>query len=166
MKRVICTLLAAVLLLSLAACSSGNVNSGKQTASAYLDQESDAAIEVTVDLSGGWSVEFVRGAVYLYDSEITETNDGVAMLVTLDKEVYEEDLEAAMADESHKEADGGVYYTYYEDEMGYLTSLNDSAYVLITANKADIEAIVARFTLSLANQLNRQVSNKRRKIEQ
>ena len=38
--------------------------------------------------------------------EITETNDGVAMLVTLDKEVYEEDLEAAMADESHKEADG------------------------------------------------------------
>jgi hypothetical protein len=151
MKRTICTLLAVVLLLSLGACSSGNANSGKQTASAYLNQESDAAIEVTVDLSGGWSVEFVRGAVYLYDSEITETNDGVAMLVTLDKEVYEEDLEAAMADESHKEADGGVYYTYYEDEMGYLTSLNDSAYVLITANKADIEAIVARFTLSLAN---------------
>ena len=151
MKRTICTLLAAVLLLSLAACSSGNVNSGKQTASAYLDQESDAAIEVTVDLSGGWSVEFVRGDVYLYDSEITKTNEGVAMLVTLDKEVYEEDLEAAMADENHKEADGGVYYTHYEDEMGYLTSLNDSAYVLITANKADIEAIVARFTLSLAN---------------
>ena len=140
MKRTICALLAALIALSLAAC--GTANSGKQTASAYLDQESDAAIEVTVDLSGGWSVEFVRGAVYLYDSEITETNDGVAMLVTLDKEVYEEDLEAAMADESHKEADGGVYYTYYEDE---------SAYVLITANKADIEAIVARFTLSLAN---------------
>ena len=39
----------------------------------------------------------------------------------------------------------------YEDEMGYLTSLNDSAYVLITADKADIEAIVTRFTLSLAN---------------
>ncbi len=151
MKRTICILLAVVLLLSLAACSSGNANSGKQTASAYLDQESDAAIEVTVDLSGGWSVEFVRGAVYLYDSEITGTNEGVAMLITLDKEVYEEDLAAAMADGNHKEADGGVFYTYYEDEMGYLTSLNDSAYVLITANKANIEAVVARFTLSLAN---------------
>ena len=149
MKRTICALLAALIALSLAACVTAN--RGKQTASAYLDQESDAAIEVTVDLSGGWSVEFVRGAVYLYDSEITETNDGVAMLVTLDKEVYEEDLEEAMADESHKEADGGIYYTHYEDEMGYLTSLDDSAYVLITANKADIEAIVARFTLSLAN---------------
>ena len=149
MKRTICALLAALIALSLAAC--GTANSGKQTASAYLDQELDAAIEVTVDLSGGWSVEFVRGAAYLYDREITETNDGVAMLVTLDKEVYEEDLETAMADENHKEADGGVYYTHYEDEMGYLTSLNDSAYVLITANKADIEAIVARFTLSLAD---------------
>ena len=149
MKKMICTLLAAALLLSLAAC--GTANSGKQTASAYLDQEADAAIEVTVDLSGGWSVEFVRGAAYLYDSEITETNDGVAMLVTLDKEVYEEDLAEAMADENHREADGGVYYTYYEGEVGYLTSLNDSAYVLITADKADIEAVVARFTLSLAN---------------
>ena len=149
MKRIICTLLTAVVLLSLVAC--GTTNSGKQTASAYLDQEADATIEVTVDLSGGWSVEFVRGAVYLYDSEITETSKGVAMLVTLDKEVYEDDLAEAMADDNRKEADGGVYYTYYNDEAGYLTSLNDSAYVLITANKADIEAIVARFTLSLAN---------------
>ena len=55
MKRTICTLLAAAFLLSLAAC--GTTNSGKQTASAYLDQETEAAIEVTVDLNGGWSVE-------------------------------------------------------------------------------------------------------------
>ncbi|MBQ6360116.1 MAG: hypothetical protein IJJ25_03085 [Lachnospiraceae bacterium] len=49
-----------------------------------------------------------------------------------------------------QEADGGVYYTCYEDEMGYLASLNDSAYVLITADKADIEAVAARFALSMA----------------
>lgn len=149
MKRMICTLLAAVLLLSLAACSSGNVNSGKQTASAYLDQESDAAIEVTVDLSGGWSVEFARGAAYLYDSEITEGKESVAMLITLDKEVYEDHLANAMADENHKEANGGVYYTYYENEGGYLVSLNDSAYALITADQKNLEAIVARFALAL-----------------
>ena len=52
-------------------------------------------------------------------------------------------------DKDHKEADGGVYYTYYEDEGAYLTSLNDSAYILITADKADIESIVARFALAL-----------------
>ena len=147
MKRTICALLAALIALSLAAC--GTANSGKQTASAYLDQESDATIEVTVDLSGGWSVEFARGAAYLYDSEITEGKESVGMLITLDKEVYEDHLANAMADENHKEANGGVYYTYYENEGGYLVSLNDSAYALITADQKNLEAIVARFALAL-----------------
>ena len=144
----ICTLLAAVLLLSLTACSSGNVNSGKQTASAYLDQDG-TCIEVTADLTGGWSVEFARGAVYLYDGEIIEDKESTAMLITLDKDVYEEDMDEAMADDNHKEADGGVYYTGSGNEGSYLTSLNDSAYVLITTqDKANIEDIVARFTLT------------------
>lgn len=38
----------------------------EQTASAYLDQ-SGKAVKVTVDLTGGWSVEFAPGAVYLYE---------------------------------------------------------------------------------------------------
>ena len=149
MKKVIPVLLALFMALSLAACGAKTESAGKQTASAYLDQSEDAVIEVTVDLSGGYSVEFARGAAYLYDSEITEGNDGVAMLITLDKDVYDEYLEMAMQDANHKEADGGVYFNYYEDERAYLASLNDSAYVLITT-KADIEAIAARFSLALA----------------
>lgn len=148
MKKTICVLLAAVMVFALAACGSGNANSGKQTASAYLDQDGNC-VTVTVDLSGGWSVEFVRGAVYLYDGEITEGKEGVAMLVTLDKDVYEEDLAKAMANGSHKEADGGVYYTDEAGRGAYLVSLNDSTYILITSNKKDIEAVVARFALSL-----------------
>ena len=148
MKKTICVLLAAVMVFALAACGSGNANSGKQTASAYLDQDGNC-VTVTVDLSGGWSVEFVRGAVYLYDGEITEGKEGVAMLITLDKEVYEDHLANAMADGSHKEADGGVYYTDEAGRGAYLVSLNDSTYILITANKKDIEAVVARFALSL-----------------
>ncbi len=148
MKKTICVLLAAVMVFALAACGSGNANSGKQTASAYLDQDGNC-VTVTVDLSGGWSVEFVRGAVYLYDGEITEGKEGVAMLGTLDKDVYEEDLSKAMANGSHKEADGGVYYTDEAGRGAYLVSLNDSTYILITANKKDIEAVVARFALSL-----------------
>ena len=149
MKKVIPVLLALFMALSLAACGAKTESAGKQTASAYLDQSEDAVIEVTVDLSGGYSVEFARGAAYLYDSEITEGNEGVAMLITLDKDVYDEYLEMAMQDANHKEADGGVYFNYYEDERAYLASLNDSAYVLITT-KADIESIAARFSLALA----------------
>ena len=148
MKKIICVLLAAAMVFALAACGSGNANSGKQTASAYLDQDGNC-VTVTVDLSGGWSVEYVRGAAYLYDGEITEGKEGVAMLITLDKDVYEEDLAKAMADGNHKEADGGVFYTDEAGRGAYLVSLNDSAFVLITANAKDIEAVVARFALSL-----------------
>ena len=153
MKKTICLLLAAILVLSLAACGAGNTNkaeNGKQTASAYLNQSEDAVVEVTVDLSGGWSVEFVRGAVYLYDGEITAGKESVAMLITLDQEVYEEDLAKAMADGSHKEADSGIYFTGDGNRAAYLTALNDSAYILITAkDKAGMEAIVSRFMLAL-----------------
>ena len=48
MKRTICMLLAAVLLLSLAACGSGKTNGGKQTASAYLDQSEDGAAYILI----------------------------------------------------------------------------------------------------------------------
>ncbi len=149
MKKTICILIAVCIILAIAACGAGNADGGKQTASAHLDQDSDAVVDVTVDLSGGWSVDFARGAVYLYDGENTEGKESVAMLITLDQEVYEENMAAAEADKDHKDADGGVYYSYDEDEGAYLTSLNDSAYILITANKADIESIVARFTLAL-----------------
>ena len=96
------------MVFALAAYGSGKTNNQKQTASAYLNRAGDTAMEVTVDLSGGWSAEFVRGAAYLYDGEVTEGKEGVAMLLTIDKDVYEEDFTKAMADGSHKEADGGV----------------------------------------------------------
>ena len=49
----------------------------EQTASAYLDQ-SGKAVKVTVDLTGGWSVEFAPGAVYLYEGN----TDGEAATAT------------------------------------------------------------------------------------
>lgn len=150
--KMICVLLTVCMALAVTACgTNGKVGSQKQTASAYLDQSENTAVEVTVDLSGGWSVEFARGAAYLYDSEITDGKEGVAMLITLDRDVYEEDMAEAVADKNHKETDSGVYYTRYGNEGAYLTALNDSAYILITAkNRADLEAIVSRFALALA----------------
>ena len=137
------------MVLSLATCENGNSTS--QAASGYLDQAGDDAVEVAVDLSGGWPVELVRGAAYLYDGEITKGKEAAAVLTTLHKDVYEDHLENAMADGNQKEADGGVYYTYYENEKGYLTALNDAVFVRITADKENIEAVVARISLYPAN---------------
>ena len=147
MKRTICALLAALIALSLAACGTGT--GGKQTASAYLDQSGDAAVEVTVDLSGGWSVEFTRGAAYLYDGEIREGKESAAMLITLDRDLYDERMAHAAEDGNRKEANGGVYYTR-DGAKTYLASVSGAAFVQITAyGKTDSEAVVARFSHAL-----------------
>ena len=83
--------------------------------------------------------------------EARKMKEAAAVLTTLHKDVYEDHLENAMADGNQKEADGGVYYTYYENEKGYLTALNDAVFVRITADKENIEAVVARISLSPAN---------------
>ena len=62
----------------------------EQTASAYLDQ-SGKAVKVTVDLTGGWSVEFAPGAVYLYEGNTD--GEAAALRITLDEEVYAESAE-------------------------------------------------------------------------
>ena len=158
MKKRIYLLLVICLLAALTACGSGSTDeqsgdsqaAGSQTAQAYLDQDTDTPSVVTVDLSGGWSVEYARGAVYLYDGPAGVDVPSVAMLNSLDKNVYEEYIEQANADENKTEADGGIYFTLYEDEGAYITSVDDAAYFLITSTDADaIKDIVARFTLAL-----------------
>lgn len=150
MKKTLHMLLTAFMALCLAACS--NSTNVKQTASAYLAQDKTPALEVTVDLSNGWSAEFARGAAYLYDGEITEGKESVAIVSTVDKDVYEENLKKAQADEGKKEVEGGIFYTNESDEGVYLTAVSETTFVTITAkNKADIEAIAARVTLAMAN---------------
>jgi hypothetical protein len=150
MKKMLCVLLGGCMLFAMTAFGTEAADNAMQTASAYLDQSEAAAIAVTVDLSGGWSVEFARGAVYLYDGEITDDSECTAMLVTLDQELYEEYMADAGADDNHIEADDGVYFTYNENEKAYLASLDDAAFFLITASaEADMESIAARFIISL-----------------
>jgi uncharacterized lipoprotein YehR (DUF1307 family) len=60
-KKMLCVWLALCLVFSLAACGSRTASSaenGKPTAAAYLNQNQEAAVKVTADLSGGWSVDF------------------------------------------------------------------------------------------------------------
>ena len=72
------------------------------------------------------------------------------MLVTLDKEVYEEYAARAMEDDSRKEADGGIYFAGEGDEGAYIAAIEDQGYVLITSvNKKDIESVVSRFDLKI-----------------
>lgn len=161
MRRIGSFLVATGMMLSLVACGAPQTNTdtaseaepettqiAKQSASAYLDQEG-TTIEATVDLTGGWSVEFVRGAMYLYDTEIADGVDATAIGVTLDKDVYKEDLAEAIASKEHKEADGGIYYTRNDGEQCFICSVEDSAYFLLTTKNENIHDIWTRINLAI-----------------
>ena len=118
----------------------------KHIASAYLRQDSDNAAELIVELTGGWSVEFARGAAYIAKGD--KLDETAAMLLVLDQEVYEENLAEAMEDPDHKEADGGIYYTYYDGRPAFLCSVNDDIHYLISIEgDAEIEDMVRRCTV-------------------
>lgn len=124
MKKLISALLALCLLLAM-----GAMAEGKPTAIAVLDQEAQAVI-VTVDLTGGWSVEFAPGAFYLYDGEVNDEEPASAIGLTLDKEVYEEYLAEAQRSESCREIENGVCYVA-DDGTYYVLSVGTSAYFLL-----------------------------------
>ena len=72
----------------------------KQSATAWLQEENDdGRISAKVDLTGGYSVEFASGAVYLYDQEIVDgVTECVAMAVTLDQGVFKEYMDEVLAE--------------------------------------------------------------------
>lgn len=132
------------------ACFAGCAKkSGKQTASAFLDQEG-TPVEATVDLSKGYSCDIARGAVYLYDKENKEGVDAVAIGIILDEEVYNDYLKASKNDEEAKEINGGVMYQA-DGEMIFITKVSDNAYFGIFAQDttaSKMEKIVERFEVA------------------
>ena len=152
MKRTITLFLAAAMLfaLSLGAGETGLAEEGRegrQVATAWLDQ-AGSEIGVSVELTGGWSVEFAHGALYLYDGDYSEDGEAVAFGLTLDEEVFAEyDAEAA-ASESCREIEGGQCYTQEDGTTAYLLRVGDDAYFMLCVNEGvDGDAVLARIKL-------------------
>ena len=131
------------------ACFAGCAKkSGKQTASAFLDQEG-TPVEATVDLSKGYSCDIARGAVYLYDKENKEGVDAVAIGISLGQDTYNDYLAAAKANANSKEVNGGIMYQA-DGQMIFIQTVGTSAYFGVFADNvtpAQMEKLVARFTV-------------------
>ena len=121
---------------------------GKQTASALLDQDWNS-VEVTIDLSDGWSAEFVRGAVYLYNGPADAGNEPAAMGLTLNEDVYR-DYVAATDSPDYKEENGIVSYKEEDGTQDYFFEVEvdrfEPAHFMITVDKGvDGDAVFNRF---------------------
>ena len=121
----------------------------KQSASAWLTAEDDEGrFLAKVDLTGGYSVEFASGAVYLYDQEIVAgETESVAMAVSLSEEVYNEYMDEANQSDTYREVDGAyVAYVNGSDEDSYLVQVGENGFVLITMDHGDgNDDLFARF---------------------
>ncbi len=121
----------------------------KQSASAWLTAEDDEGrFLAKVDLTGGYSVEFASGAVYLYDQEIVDgETESVAMAISLSEEVYNEYMDEANQSDTYREVDGAyVAYVNGSDEARYLVQVGENGFVLITMDHGDdSDDLFARF---------------------
>lgn len=149
-------LLASALLLALLAAGCGQTDapaadaSGPQTASAWLANGDEATrTDVTIDLSGGWSVDFAAGAFYLYQSGQSTDEDCSAMGLSLSEEVFGEYMDEAEQSDSRTEVDGAVRYTDESDgSTVYLFTAGENGYFYLTVNQGlDGDGVFGRVSL-------------------
>ena len=146
MKKWMVGLLIVGMLLALTACGAVKTEPtpSRQIAAARLDQDGND-INVTVDLSGGWSVEFAAGAIYLYDKAYEENLEAAAIGMTLDREVFEEYWAEAEASASRRELNGARYYKADDGKDTYLIPVGDDAWLMLKVEKGDdSDAVFAR----------------------
>ena len=153
MKKTIATATATAIVTAVItiACFAGcaKKETTKSTATAYLHQDETVSV-ATVDLSDGYSVEFTRGAIYLYDKEVEENTEAVAIGIVLEQEAYDNYLKAAQASANKKEISGGIIY---ESDSGlmFVRTANDSVNFCLFAENATqalLEKYAARFELA------------------
>ena len=146
MKKIIALLLAACMMFA-AALAEPTIE-GRQVATAWLDQDG-VEINAIIELNGGWSVEFARGAFYLYDGDYSEDKEAVAYGLTLDKEVFDEYIAEAEVSETRREIEDVVYYEWEDGSASYLVRVGKDAYFMLRVNPGvDGDAVFARLTLN------------------
>lgn len=148
-KKILLGIVMLVGLFTLAGCS----NDVKHSASAKLNVgENDSAV-MTVDLTGGYSVEFASGAVYFYEGEPSDETYAHGFVIT--KEEYEEEYnyfegKDDLEGEYKSLEDGGFYYKD-DSSVEYFFPSEDGYYVKVVVNETDLSKaneIYTRFSAS------------------
>ena len=157
MKRKSLLIVIALLLMTLliTACTSGSGGETvKQTATAWVENGGERAL-ATVDLTGGWSVEFAPGAIYLYDKEIKEDTPSIAMAIVLEQQVYDDYYNDNKDKEGFEEKDGICsFIEEYDGTTNYLFMADDKLPILLDVDEGgDGKAIMERLTFIMESNL-------------
>lgn len=144
---------AGILALSLAACGAGQTPEAETAAGEYQTHTFDFQgniVDVSVDLSGGWDVEFGPEAADLYDGPPDGGRDPVAYGVYESREEYEERLGKADTYTAFADVENGVTFTDSAGVQDYIIDLGDDVYYLISVRPdQDAREIFDRFIVDL-----------------
>ena len=145
-KTIAIALTAALATACFAGCSQKKV---RQTATAYLDQNENS-VTATIDLSNGYSCDFARGAVYIYDQENKEGVESVAMVLTLDKDVYEDYVKDSKGDAEARQINGGTLFKTDGSVVFIATAGDKAQYAIVseTLDKAGMEKLITRVEMA------------------
>ncbi len=138
--------------LALTSCSAGKGSGDpehRQTATSTYRLDGQETI-VSVDLSGGWSVEFATGSVYLYDGPDDGAREPIAFGYVITQQEYEDIIAEYNSYDSFSEVGAGVIFD--EGEGGsnkYAFAIGNGLSFLIAADRsADADAIYNRFIVT------------------
>ena len=125
----------------------------KHSASAKLNVGEDDVAIMTVDLTGGYSVEFASGAVYFYEGEQSDETLCHGFIIT--KEEYDEEVayfdgQDDLEGEYKTLKDGGFYYKT-DSNIEYFFPSEDGFYVKVVVKETNLgkaNTIYSRFKAS------------------
>ena len=122
---ILCT--AAAMALGLTACGSGQLVERKEVLTGTCQYEGNT-IEVSTDVSDGWTAAFDSVSVRLYDPEGGEAKDPVAVGLCEGADEYAARLPAAAAFPSYTELENGVAFTDSAGLQEYILDLGENVH--------------------------------------
>ena len=172
MKRctqLISLLMALALAFALAACGSGSTGAaapaegsapavsqaaapageGKQIAARSYFYNGHT-VNVTMDMSDDWSVEFASGALYIYDGPYSESREAVGYGYLESKWEYDQTIAEHRSYDSFSLNDGAMKVTEEDGGNRYVFPVGDHVYFMIYVNPGvDAESVYERVDVAL-----------------
>ena len=121
----------------LAACGNSEPAASpvKNTATATMD-EGEIPVDVTIDVSSGYSVVFNRDGFFLFDGEYDDSTYPLVTATILTEEVYNQYIDDNKDSDTFKEEYGIMRYTSSIGEQAYLYKIGEKVPFLMTFEKS------------------------------
>ena len=139
MKKKAMILVVLIFTVSMVLSACGNTepapSPGKNTATATMD-EGEMPVEVTIDVSTGYSVVFDHNGFLLFEGEYDDSTYPLVTATILTEDVFNKYIDDNKDNDSFREDDGIMKYTSSIGELACLYKIGDKVPFMMTFEKS------------------------------